>query len=262
MDAHNAFFHVFPGAIYLNQGKEYSVTTLDITNHKAYCVQNKFPSKYYTLSRDRTDIIITNRLFTSNEYNNWVHFGKVQIRTNVFAFNKISKLSSEILEEKPLSLPSLTTQTVALWIDIPELVVNKMNADKIDIISAIHAVEHCMIGLIPLFIKANANEFDTECPSPFDTKKRIPRIIIAEKVAHGLGYCQDIIFRKTYIIKELIDKALDTLVHCPCADDDDDEIDGCLSCCHSSRCHEYNIVSSRKNAIVLLKLLKPCLFSK
>eukprot|EP01084_Bolivina_argentea_P152864 266577_1 len=221
MDERNAFFHVYPGAIYLNQGKEYLITNLDIKSHKVYCKQISY-SKYYTYSRDRTDILITNNLFTSYEYNKLIHFGKVEIRTKVFAFYKITKLSQDILDEKPLMLPNLITPTVAFWIDIPVKIINVMNKKNIDIISAIHAIEHCMISLIPLFIKCNSKQFDTECPSPFDTKKRVPRIIIAEKIQNGLGYVKEIILNKNKknIIKELVNKTIETFENCPCIDDE------------------------------------------
>eukprot|EP01083_Nonionella_stella_P097488 274028_1 len=263
MGQHNAFFHVFPGAIYLNQGKEYMITNLDITNYKAYC-KPITQSKYYTLSRDRTDILIANTLFTSHQYAQLLHFGNVVVRTSVFAFYKLSKMNSQIMDEKQLKLPHLVHNTVALWIDIPEQITNEMNKKQIDIIAAIHAIEHCMIGLIPLFIKCDSNQFDTECPSPFDTKKRMPRIIICEKTVNGLGYAQDLVMANNgTMIQQLIHKTMQRLSNCLCSSgtDDDDGTDGCLSCCHSTACHEYNIVTSRRNALILLQMLQTNIFN-
>ena len=251
VERRNVFFHFFPGAIYLHRGREYEVTTLDLTNHRAICHEVR-DCEYFTKSRDRTDILIANRLFTAESIE-LLHFGEVEIRTVVFGFFKISKRTTQIIEEKELKLPTLCTKTVAFWLDIPDEITKQFAKRKLDIISAIHSAEHCIIGLLPLFTKCDANHFDTECPSEFDSKKRIPRIIVTESTEGGLGFLEDIAVKRTECVVELIDKALQRLTNCSCSKNDGD---GCLRCCHSTRCHEYNIVSSRKGAVVLLQLLQ------
>ena len=125
-------------------------------------------------------------------------------------------------------------------------------------------------NLFPLFIKCSLNEFDTECPSPFDKMKRIPRIIISEKILNGLGYVEKMVKNKN-LINKLIKKTIEKLQTCQCVkeqkeqqekknkknkknnNDNDNIIDGCPSCCHSPLCHEYNIVSSRKQGLFFTK---------
>jgi hypothetical protein len=52
-----AFFHVYEGAIYMNQGRNYLVTSLDIKEKVALC--ELVNVDYYTRTRDYTDIKVT-----------------------------------------------------------------------------------------------------------------------------------------------------------------------------------------------------------
>merc|ERR1712129_575153 len=98
-------------------------------------------------------------------------------------------------------------------------------------------------------------------------RMRMPRILIFEKTKHGLGFLHFVAVRKPRTMKNLLTKARHRLSTCKCAEghkegNDDDEkkkeaADGCLSCCHSSLCRENNTVSSRKDAVALLKMLTP-----
>ncbi|KAF3438232.1 hypothetical protein FNV43_RR20993 [Rhamnella rubrinervis] len=49
-----AFFQVYDGAVYICQGRTYSVQSLDLSRKVAFCIEVDL--KYYTRPRDRTDI--------------------------------------------------------------------------------------------------------------------------------------------------------------------------------------------------------------
>jgi len=109
----------------------------------------------------------------------------------------ISKRSTMILDEKQLDLPHLVTKTVAFWLDIPHEITKQFDEMKMDLAPAIHSASHCLIGMLPIVTKCDANHFDTECPSPFDSKKRIRRIIVTETTEGGLGFLEDIAVKRT-----------------------------------------------------------------
>ena len=211
---------------------------------------------YFTMSRDRTDVQIDALLYQPqpmNYYlNKYINFGNVNMVTRVFKYNKVSKTTYNVLDTVQLSLPPIKMFTKALWINIPTKIVEIFSRLNIDIIASMHSVAHLLIGLLPLFIHCSSTQFDTECPHPFDTVKRIPRIIICETIPNGIGLIQEIINKN--IIISLMKKGLERIKECKCIKLGNN-IDGCPSCVHSTKCHEYNMVSSRKGALLLIQSL-------
>lgn len=76
IEARWAFFRLYEGAIYLNQGRQYQVVRLDIEGRQAYVRASK--AKYYTKQRDLTNVNMLSRMKTQSD--GCTHLGKVQVR--------------------------------------------------------------------------------------------------------------------------------------------------------------------------------------
>ncbi|ETO30401.1 hypothetical protein RFI_06719 [Reticulomyxa filosa] len=260
MPERNAYFAVYEGAIYLNSGREYLVKSLDLESAEAWVEELIKESEYYTKTRDRTDIVINNCL--SSKYNNTLHYGNVSITTVIFGFWMINKKTRQHKNGPSLRLPKLCIRTKAFWIDIPASIVDDFTNTKECITSSCHAISHALISVLPLFVQCTESWFDTECPNPFDTRQRLPKIIISETVENGIGTVEELTNSLCHspsnsnsnvssgyeLVFEVMKKTYDVIQKCPCTT-------GCPLCIHSHTCHEYNMMSSKSGSLLLLQLL-------
>ena len=63
LNLREALFAVHPGAVYIHQGKEYVVSTLDIDRGEARVCPCRAPVPYYTTTRDHVDVNIVSRRY-------------------------------------------------------------------------------------------------------------------------------------------------------------------------------------------------------
>ncbi len=186
----------------------------------------------------------------------------------------------------PVFLPNITWITQATWIDIPlwikslaersfasgriseatgatggggrggegtregkggREVVSNPQEPAIDLTAGIHAISHCCIALLPLFLHCDTvGELDTVCPSPIESRPRPPQILLFERNPGGLGL-SELVLR---FWPQLLCLAYDVISRCACSDDT-----GCPSCIQSASCHEHNLVTSKASALWTLKHL-------
>lgn len=243
-----AFFELFEGAIYMHMGKQYLVTKLDLTHCTAYCHPVKV--NYYTRAHNDTSVQILKVIDSRYEdgTTNLVKCGSVQIVSKVGGYSKHRLGSGEVIENGDCSLPPLSFETRAVWIDIPlsdkkklEELCGNVNADIIG--AALHTSNHAVSSIAPIFAQCDANDFGTEHLSASHPPYRM---LFFDKRPGGLGI-SDALFDN---ILPLLQKALALLESCPCTPSS-----GCYSCSLDSSCADYNKNLHKKAAIILLKLL-------
>lgn len=105
-----AFFQVYEGAVYMNQGKTYLIKKLDLSSKTALCQEADL--KYYTQTRDHTNIHVAGgklayparvRSGSFSKTSAQVHTCKVT--TTWFGFRRIWKGSNQVFDTVELSLP-------------------------------------------------------------------------------------------------------------------------------------------------------------
>jgi len=143
------FSRFHPGAVYLHQGETYLITKLDLATHTAYC--NPAQTNYYTQTKELTDLRIINTLRTKETKHVKVYLGEVEVTTSVLGYKRKAQFTDENLGEEALDLPPYTFQTMALWFDLPERTIARINSEQLDFAGALHAAEHAAIGILPLF---------------------------------------------------------------------------------------------------------------
>jgi DEAD/DEAH box helicase domain-containing protein len=234
-----AFFQIHQGAVYLHQGETYLITKLDLATHTAYC--NPTQTNYYTQAKDLTDLRILNTLRTKDTKHVKVYLGEVEVTTTVLSYKRKAQFTDENLGEEDLDLPPQIFQTMALWFDLPERTIAKINSEQLDFAGGLHAAEHAAIGILPLFALCDRNDIGG-VSTVFHADTGKPQIFIHDGHPGGVGIAE----KGFELIEQLWQVTLQTIRECPCQD-------GCPSCIQSPKCGNNNKPLDKKAAQMLLE---------
>ncbi|MEK7847982.1 MAG: Zn-binding domain-containing protein, partial [Chloroflexota bacterium] len=241
IEAATAFFHVYPGAIYLHQGEAYLVRELNLLARIAYAVPTE--AAYYTQTRDLTDLRILKVLREQETPRARVYLGEVEVTTTVVGFKKKRIYTEEVLGEEPLDLPPQSFPTVALWFDLPPGMEGRLASEGLDFAGGLHAAEHAAIGLLPLFALCDRNDIGgVSTPLHADTGR--PQIFIHDAYPGGIGIAE----KGFELVRELWEATLKAVRECPCQE-------GCPSCVQSPKCGNNNQPLDKKAAQRILEEL-------
>ena len=234
----SAFFQLHPGAVYLHQGEPYLVDWLDLDSRTAYVVAND--GAYYTQTKDVTDIRIRDVRRWKTSGGAAVCLGDVEVTNHVLGFKKRKPFTEEVIDEEYLDLPPRRFNTVALWFDVPQPVLDSVRKARSDLAGGLHAAEHAAIGVLPLFAMCDQNDIGgVSTPLHPDTGK--PQVFIYDGHPGGIGIAE----RGYQIIEELWSATLRAVSLCQCSD-------GCPSCIQSPKCGNNNHPLDKQVATALL----------
>jgi DEAD/DEAH box helicase domain-containing protein len=238
VDESRAHFHVHPGAVYLHQGEQYEVSTLDLESRTAL-VRRSNPD-YYTQSRDVTDIAVLRSLEEDDGLDVPAAFGEVQVTRQVVGFVRKLHATGETVDSVPLDLPPQTLVTKALWWAIPPAVIARAAVGPAELPGAAHAAEHAAIGLLPLI--ATCDRWDVGGVStPYHPDIGSCAIFIYDGYPGGAGIAE----RGFRSGRRLLQATLEAVRTCPCAR-------GCPSCVQSPKCGNGNEPLDKAGAVSLL----------
>ena len=235
----SVFFQLHPGAVYLHYGEQYLVEELDQVSKTAYVSAGDLP--YYTQSQDVTDIQVLTSLREREAGAVRLYLGEVEVSNQVVSFKRRAHFSDEILGEEVLDLPPQRFNTVALWFDLPEALLEAIHKWHMDLAGGLHAAEHAAIGVLPLFALCDRNDIGgVSTPLHPDTGR--PQIFIYDGHPGGVG-----ITEKGYdLAEELWATTLRVIEECPCTQ-------GCPSCIQSPKCGNNNHPLNKEVAAMLLQ---------
>ena len=188
-----------------------------------------------------TDLHILNTLRTKETKNVKVYLGEVEVTTTVLGYKRKVQFTEETLGDEALDLPPQTFQTIALWFDLPERTVSRINSEQLDFAGGLHATEHAAIGILPLFALCDRNDIGGVSTVIHSDTGR-PQIFIYDGHAGGVGIAE----KGFELIEQLWQVTLETVKECPC-----DE--GCPSCIQSPKCGNNNQPLDKKVARILLE---------
>ncbi|MFQ5873690.1 MAG: DEAD/DEAH box helicase, partial [Dehalococcoidia bacterium] len=236
-EAH-AFFQVHPGAVYLHQGDQYLITSLDQDAWIAYAVPTDV--NYYTPTLDITDMRIAKVREQRRVGSVMAYLGWVEVSNTVIGFKRKAQVTEEIISEEALDLPPRVFETAALWFDVPEPAAKRILKLGLDLAGALHAAEHTAIGILPMFALCDRNDIGgLSTPLHPDTGR--PQVFIYDGHPGGIGIAE-----KGYeLMEELWQATLATLEECPCDG-------GCPSCVQSPKCGNNNEPLDKAAACILL----------
>jgi DEAD/DEAH box helicase domain-containing protein len=238
VDESRAYYHVHPGAVYLHQGEQFEVRTLDVTSRVA--LVDRVDPDYYTQSRDTTDIEVVGADEDAMTGDVPTFYGTVRVTNQVVGFVRKHVATGETLEVVPLVMPMQELETKAVWWAVPNATIARAAITSGDLPGAAHAAEHAAIGLLPLV--ATCDRWDVGGVSTAlhpDTGSCA--IFIYDGYQGGAGIAE----RGFRQAERLLRATLETVRGCPCST-------GCPSCVQSPKCGNGNEPLDKAGAVALL----------
>ncbi|MER3535984.1 MAG: DEAD/DEAH box helicase [Thermus sp.] len=231
LDERQAYWEAHPGAVYLHQGESYRVRNLDLTRREVVLLPAL--EEYYTEPRVERDL----EVLSGEEVRPGVYVGRVQLREKVVGYVKKRFFTGSILEEVPLEMPEVSFPTEAVWFHPPQVLPTPL------IPGAIHALEHALIGLLPLFILAERQDIGGISypfyPYPLFSGQGAT-VFIYDGYPGGVGYAR----AAARDFPRWLKAAYDLLRTCPCEE-------GCPRCILSPKCGNGNQYLDKKAALSL-----------
>jgi DEAD/DEAH box helicase domain-containing protein len=235
------FTECHKGAIYLHRGRQFYVEKLDLENKNV--VVSPAAESYYTqaLSEKETEILSQDRM--KPVCNFIVKEGRLKVTEKVTGYHKKELYGQTILDTHDLELPPQMFETKGIWIEIEWMFQDYIKRQKLNYMGAIHAIEHAVISLFPLFIMCDRDDVGGIC-YPVHSQAGKSAIFIYDGYPGGIGLSQ----RCYEKIEEHLNATLHLMKNCTC------QI-GCPSCIHSPKCGAANKPLDKEGAILLLELL-------
>ncbi|MDY5584408.1 MAG: DEAD/DEAH box helicase [Arcanobacterium sp.] len=241
VDGSRAHSTVHPGAIYLHQGKSFQVEQL---LSDTALVSTAIDSQLRTFARESETVEIFETPQWQRRYDGFTcNYGNVTVSSQVVGYDMRRNTDGMHLGAIPLELPKREFITTGTWIELDSEVIKAADIAAPELPGALHAAEHALIGLLPLF--ANCDRWDLGGLSTAlhpDTGKAT--IIVHDSVPGGSGCAQ----RGYQIIRDWVAATKNVIAHCDC-------FNGCPSCVYSPKCGNNNQPISKAAALRLLSTL-------
>jgi DEAD/DEAH box helicase domain-containing protein len=241
IDDYRAFRETHPGAVYLHKGDTFVVDHLDI--HRRTITVTRARVDYYTRVRGHklTEILnINNQIYISDTN---VYEGTIKVTDKVTEFEMWRSQTHTLLNRIPLDLPPQIFETQGMWFQIPESIQRECESRSLDLMGALHAIEHAAIGIFPLLVMADHSDVGG-LSTIYHPQVGNAVIFIYDGIPGGAGLTRQA-FENT---PQLLRYTLKTIRDCPCED-------GCPSCVQSPQCGSGNRPMDKNTAIFILERL-------
>ena len=242
VDDARVFSVAHPGAVYLHQGRQYRVESLDTLDHVA--VLSAFDdADEYTQPRSESDLVIVDEDRVSAIGPGVVHLGSVEVTSRVAAYQRKQISDNRVIEVCDLDLPPRTLPTRACWYTVPLPSLLGAGLAPAQVLGTVHAAEHGLIGLLPLF--TICDRWDVGGLSiAAHPQTGEPTIFVYDGYPGGAGIAE-LAFEAA---ERHVRATLDLVESCGCDA-------GCPSCVQSPKCGNWNEYLDKQGAILLLRLL-------
>ena len=157
MDGFRAVHECHPGAVYLHQGQQFEVTGLDLAQHKVHARPVEVSYYTQTSGEKETEILECQavRTFKATE----AQLGRLKVTERITGYEKRRIFGQDRIGSYPLDLPPNIFETQGLWFEISEGLRDYVKSPRgLHFMGGIHAIEHAMISLFPLFALCDRND--------------------------------------------------------------------------------------------------------
>ena len=237
VERERAYSTVHDGAVYLHMGEQWLVRELDLVARHA--VVEPHTGDWYTQVKKDTSTDIELPLRTERRLGLELTFGRVSVTERVVAYQRKSIRDQSTIATVDLDLPPSVFETEAVWY-LP----TPRQLDGLEqmptLISTLHAAEHSMIALLPLW--AMCDRWDIGGLSTNihqDTGQ--PTVFIYDGHPGGVGIAE----RGFEQFEGWVADTVRLLEGCPCEH-------GCPSCVQSPKCGNLNEHLDKHGALTLL----------
>ena len=238
VDGWRAWRETHPGAVYLHQGKSYVVQELDTERGRVLVRPEKVG--WFTRVRGQKSTDILEEVERRPLGRGMVCRGRLRIMDQVTGYEKRSTSGNRLLTIVPLDVPPHVFETEGLWYVFPDSTRLRLEEAFVHFMGAIHALEHAAIGLLPLLVMADRNDFGG-ISIPLHPQTGLPGVFIYDGLPGGAGLTRQAFPQAG----ELLRLSREAIASCPCED-------GCPSCVHSPKCGSGNRPISKTGAVALV----------
>jgi DEAD/DEAH box helicase domain-containing protein len=242
VDGFRAVHECHPGAIYLHQGQQYEVTGLDLAQRKVQA--RPVEVDYYTQTSGEKETEILHCEEMRDVRKTVARLGRLKVTERIVGYEKRRIFGQDRIGSYPLDLPPHTFETQGLWFEVPEALrdyVKQAPPGGLHFMGGIHAIEHAMIGLFPLFALCDRGDVGG-ISHTFHPQVGRPAVFIYDGYPGGIGLAE----RCYRVLEELLRDTLALVRDCPCET-------GCPSCIHSPKCGSGNKPLDKAAAILTLE---------
>jgi DEAD/DEAH box helicase domain-containing protein len=229
------------GAIYLHRGETYQVESLDLEKKVICAIPANVP--YFTRAVSSKETEILENLASKPAGNFLIRLGRLRVTENITAYEVRRLFSHVLLAKNPLDLPPQTFETVGFWIEIEPILEGKIRRAGLDFMGGIHAIEHALISMFPLFAVCDRNDIGG-ISIPLHPQIEKGAIFVYDGYPGGIGLAA----RGYDIILPLIERTKELIESCGCSS-------GCPACIHSPKCGSGNKPLDKAAALELLRYL-------
>jgi DEAD/DEAH box helicase domain-containing protein len=244
VDGSRAFSTLHTGALYVHQGQQYRVERLDLEDRAAWVHPESVDE--YTQARSTTDFRFIG-IHTSMKVGRLkLSLGSLEVDEQVVGYERKKITTGALLSREPLDLPASTLTTRGFWYEFGDDVFSDAglgDAQAPAIPGTLHAIEHTMIGMLPLFTICDRWDVGgVSTAAHAQTGKAT--ILIYDGYPGGAGIAE---LGYTAGQRHLV-ATLHALEHCRCSH-------GCPSCVQSPKCGNGNEPLDKAGAIELLRVI-------
>jgi DEAD/DEAH box helicase domain-containing protein len=243
VERERVFRFCHPGAVYLHLGRSYLVQHLDLEDRTV--MVDDFDGSYYTQAKTDKNVAIAGQADSRDLPGAVLFAGELEVTEQVIAYQRRDMTDGHILDTTTLDLPEQTFTTQAFWLAVPQPVLDAAltglsETDELAAPGALHAAEHAMIALLPLY--AMCDRWDIGgLSTPWHWQTDTPSIFVYDGYPGGIG-----LSRRGYDAFESLAAAARVLIaECPCES-------GCPSCVQSPKCGNLNEPLSKPGGVRLL----------
>lgn len=238
MDGGRAWAETHPGALYLHQGKSYIIQELDDARRRILAKPENV--SWHTRVRSKKKTLILEEKNRMPVGRCAVFLGRLRIMEQITAYEKRDSSQNRVISIIPLEAPERQFETEGLWFVIPDNIRMDLEENFINFMGSIHAMEHAIIGMLPLEVMADRNDFGG-ISMPLHWQTGLPTVFVYDGLPGGAG-----LSRAAFgSARRVLSSTLKAVATCTCED-------GCPSCVHSPKCGAGNRPLSKAGAIALM----------
>ncbi|GAA5825378.1 hypothetical protein JCM3770_003514 [Rhodotorula araucariae] len=247
VETSRAIFTTYEGAVFMYMGRTFLVRSVD--HDRKIAKIEEASVEWRTRQRDYTNIDPVEPLSIREVQGGatTASYGTVKIEAVVFGYFKVDKRNN-ILDTVEIHTPPYVRHSHGLWIEVPRTALEILLVKNFHPAGSIHAAEHAIMGLTPVFAMCAEGDVRTECKNPEKelssvktTRKRPARLILYDTAGKSGGICAKVFDH----VSALVAQAADTIANCRCSE-------GCPSCVASHICSGANTIVSKLGALIVL----------
>jgi len=190
MDQFSAMTLLHEEAIYLHQGTQFQVETLDWEEKKAFV--REVAVDYYT----DANLAVELRVLEIDRHEGLkfaeIGYGDVMVQAMPTIFKKIKFNTHENIGSGPIHLPEMELHTNSVWFSVDEVI------SKEQLEEGLIGVSHALQAIIPLFVMCDPHDIQV-VPQVKALHNEKPTIFIYDRYPGGIGLSEKI-FEQAYAI--------------------------------------------------------------